>query len=262
MSEGSNQVAVRNQWTPKQVIRHQLDQSAEQFSNALAGRIDKAEFARICMTTFSKGGERMANVTPESFLAACMEAAQLGLRPEGTLGEAYIIPRKDRKTGRTLANFQIGYQGVLKLAMRAGVVKIEARVAFEDEEFEVVYGTQPGINHRPNLHAPLKGRQILAAYAVATLKGGETQFEVVDRDELDRTAEKSGHPGNRTPSDVWRDHPVAMAKKTAILRLCKFLPNPDHHAKRALQDADKALHTSEAITVEQIDTKGATLADV
>ncbi len=217
---------------PGDVIKVFLDHSQDQLSKALAGRIDPDEFARICLTTFRKGGDRMAKVSPTSFLAACMEAAQVGLRPEGVLGECWIIPRRGQ------AHFQLGYQGALKLATRGDVEKIEARVAFDDEEFSVSLGTSPAIIHTPKLGEKLKGRHIVAAYAVATFGSGKTQFEVVDRDELDRTAERSGDPRDRTPSDVWRSYPVAMAKKTAILRLCKALPNPDHNAKRLLQQAE------------------------
>lgn len=51
-----------------------------------------------------------------SFLAALMNAAQLGLEPNTPLGQAYLIPYKNKSVLE--CQFQIGYKGLIDLAYR------------------------------------------------------------------------------------------------------------------------------------------------
>lgn len=39
------------------------------------------------------------------------------------LGFAYVLPYKDNKAGKTLAQFQMGYKGFVQLALRSGQFK-------------------------------------------------------------------------------------------------------------------------------------------
>lgn len=245
-SERKSHAAVINEW---------LDQATSHIEQALSGRIEVGQFKRECLTAFRSGGPGMMKVEPRSFVAACMEAALVGVRLDRVLGEGWIIPRRNNKSGITLAQFQLGYPGAIKLAVRGSVVKVEARVVFEDEhssgDFDWDYGTSPFIKHKPHLGVDPRGRSVFAAYAVATFASGETQFEIVDRPELDRTAAASKNP-------VWRQHFVPMSRKTAVLRLRKYLPNHDEVAMRALRMDDLRDQGIEAgfddsITVEQME---------
>lgn len=50
---------------------------------------------------------KLKDCTQLSFLAALMNAAQLGLEPNTPLGQAYLIPYNSQ--------FQIGYKGLIEL---------------------------------------------------------------------------------------------------------------------------------------------------
>lgn len=52
--------------------------------------------------------QKLAECTPMSFIAALMNAAQLGLEPNTPLGQAYLIPYKNK--GVLECQFQLGYR--------------------------------------------------------------------------------------------------------------------------------------------------------
>lgn len=71
---------------------------------------------------------------PMSVIASCMVAATMDLPIDRNLGYAWIVPYKDGKTGRMLAQFQMGYRGYIQLALRTGkYAKINALPIHEGE---------------------------------------------------------------------------------------------------------------------------------
>lgn len=121
--------------------------------------------------------------TPESILGAFLEAASLGLRFEGPLGEAYLNPRsvKDSKDKasklvyRDEAQLQVGYRGLMRLARRdPRVRKIEAILVHENDIFEHRLGSAPFLNHTWDVRQP-RGR-IVAVYAAVRYHDGFYDF--------------------------------------------------------------------------------------
>ena len=206
-----------------------------QITKALAKMLDPEQFIRICMTHYQRGGDTMRKADPRSFVAACVEAAQLGLKPDSILGDCYLIPRWDKNAGGVMVNFQLGYRGLMKLARRGGEVsEIAAEVVYANDEFDVQLGTDRRIIHRPwYILGKSDPGEVIAAYGTAKLSDGTQVFKVVTRRDLDAAAERSGDPRNKDLSNVWRQHFEAMCMKTAITRLGKWLPMPDD-SKRAL----------------------------
>ncbi|EFN8903469.1 exodeoxyribonuclease VIII [Escherichia coli] len=112
----------------------------------------------------------------------------------------------------------IGYRGMIDLARRSGqIASLSARVVREGDEFSFEFGLDEKLIHRPgeNEDAP-----VTHVYAVARLKDGGTQFEVMTRKQIElvRSLSKAGNNG------PWVTHWEEMAKKTAIRRLFKYLP--------------------------------------
>jgi recombination protein RecT len=240
----SGAVAKVSRQNPVSVIRGMLDANSAQLDAALVKQIDKDQFVRICMTHFQRGGDRMMEADPRTFVAACVEAAQLGLKPDSILGECYLLPRKDKRAnggkGGYAVNFQIGYRGVMKLVRRGGEVsEISAEIAYENDEFSVELGTSRRIVHRPwyTIGAKEPGK-IVAAYAIAKLTDG-IQFKVLPESELVEISKMSGNPFDAKQSNVWANHPAAMRMKTASLRLCKWLPMPDDSKRALLRDDNR-----------------------
>ncbi len=72
------------------------------------------------MLSIVSNNELLATADHKSILNAAMTAATLDLPINQNLGFAYIIPYNDRKTGKVLAQFQMGYKGFIQLAQRSG----------------------------------------------------------------------------------------------------------------------------------------------
>ena len=60
---------------------------------------------------------------PGTILSSALLGESLNLSPSPQLGMYYIVPYKDRKSGRTVGSFQIGYRGYIQLAIRSGYYK-------------------------------------------------------------------------------------------------------------------------------------------
>jgi len=70
-----------------------------------------------------KDNDQLSQAEPSSVLNAAMTAATLDMPIDNNLGMAYIVPYKDGKSGKTYAQFQLGYKGFIQLAQRSGQFK-------------------------------------------------------------------------------------------------------------------------------------------
>ena len=61
--------------------------------------------------------------TNPSILSAALLGEALNLSPSPQLGQFYMVPYNNRKTGQKEAQFQLGYKGYLQLAERSGYYK-------------------------------------------------------------------------------------------------------------------------------------------
>lgn len=155
----------------------------------------------------------------ESLYVAVSNCGQLGLEPN-LLGEAYLVPYRNKKTGRTEAQFLPGYRGLVKLARRSGeLATIEAHVVHEKDTFTFAYGDQPHIEHVPYSGDDDPGR-LTFGYAVAVFKDGSRQRDVMSRREIEAVRTRS----MASDSGPWVTDYEEMAKKTVVRRLCKMLP--------------------------------------
>ena len=90
-----------------------------------------AQFIRTALTAINKN-PKLLECTPASLISALLQAAQLGLSPDGILGEAYLIPFYDSRFQKNIVQFIPGYRGLVQLAMRSGLIKtIQSREVYE-----------------------------------------------------------------------------------------------------------------------------------
>ena len=88
---------------------------------ALPAVLTPERFIRMALSAINNTPE-LANCTPMSFIAviaALINAAQLGIEPNTPLGQAYLIPYKNK--GILECQFQLGYKGLIDLACRTGL---------------------------------------------------------------------------------------------------------------------------------------------
>lgn len=69
-----------------------------------------------------------------TILSAGLQGAALDLSPSPALGHFYMVPFEDRKNGRTVATFQIGYKGYIQLAIRSGQYRRINVIALKEGE--------------------------------------------------------------------------------------------------------------------------------
>ena len=100
-----------------------IKQMQGEIKKALPAVMTPERFTRIVLSALSTN-PKLGQTTPQSFLAAMMTAAQLGMEPNTPLGQAYLIPFYNNKTHCSECQFQLGYKGLIDLAYRSGEVSI------------------------------------------------------------------------------------------------------------------------------------------
>lgn len=91
--------------TRPKTMRDYIKSMEGEIAKALPSVITPERFTRIVTTALSSNPE-LANTTPASFLGAMMTAAQLGLEPNTPLGQAYLLPYRNK--GVLECQFQLG----------------------------------------------------------------------------------------------------------------------------------------------------------
>lgn len=207
-----------------------------EIKRALPSVLTPERFTRMALSAINNT-PKLAECTPMSFIAALMNAAQLGLEPNTPLGQAYMIPYKNKGVLET--QFQIGYKGLLELAYRnERMQSIEAHTIYENDDFYYELGLNPQLRHIPEWK---ERGEIKGFYAVFKLDNGGYRFEVMSRYDIDQYATRYSKAFTSEYSP-WRSNYEAMAKKTVIKQLLKYAPMKS--------DFQKAISMDESIKTE------------
>lgn len=195
-----------------------LEQYKGEVARALPRHVTPERMLRIAMTSARKNPE-LLTCSPESFLGAVIQSAQVGLEPDTPLGHAALVPFNNRATGKKEVNFMPMYRGYMDLVYRCADHPILDPVAvYEGDHFKWRKGTNPGIEHEP---MPRKdGAKLTHAYVVSTFADGRKVFTVMTRAEIEACRARS-KAQKFTP---WQTDYEAMSLKTVIRRHCKYLP--------------------------------------
>ena len=169
---------------------------------------------------------KLKQADPLSFLGALMNCAALGLEPNTPMGHAFLIPFENRRKGIIEVQVVIGYKGLIDLARRSGhITAIHAGIHYSDDElWEYEEGTEARLRHVPG---PQDGEK-LHAYAIARFREGGHAYVVLPWSRVLKI--RDGSSGYRTAvrynktDNPWQTHIEAMAQKTAIRALAKYLP--------------------------------------
>lgn len=221
-------------------VRQLVERQIPEIKRAVPRGIDPQRFARVALTTF-QNVPALLDCTPASLMGALMQAAAWGLELDPVLGQAYLIPYRDK------CQLIIGYQGLIELARRSKDVRnVIARAVHEKDEFSYSFGLDETLKHRP-----FPGEDpgpLTYVYAVAylsdtmELRGGAPWqakvFDVMSVADVERIRGRSAAKN----SGPWQTDYEAMARKTVIRRLCKYLPKSVELASAVALDeqADRA----------------------
>lgn len=227
---------ARGQQAAKQelTLAQQIERMQVEYQRAMPKGTEAVQLVRdalTCLRTIRK----LDQCEAPSVLGALMTCAQLGLRP-GVLGQAWPVPFWDNKAGpvneRTgkprggyRAQLVIGYQGLVELAHRSGrVASLIARTVHASDVFEVDYGLADNLIHKPNVNGN-RGEPI-AYYAIVKFVNGGHAFYVMSHPEM--LAYRDKYASTKTKEGVvfgvWKDNFEAMAHKTCVRQLAKWMP--------------------------------------
>lgn len=216
---------VSKELTPQKKMAGMLQKMLPEIKKAVGQTMTPERFTRIALSLFN-GNPQFWEASPTSFLSALMQSAQCGLEPNTVLGEAYVIPYKNTKQGITEVNFQVGYKGILKMALNTGLYEaIYAHEVHEGDEFSYEYGLNKNLIHKP---ADNPSTKVTHYYAVYKLKNGGFDFVVWSRDRVEEHAREFSknylYKGQINKSSVWFKNFDSMAKKTVLLDVLKYAP--------------------------------------
>lgn len=190
----------------------------KQFQLAMPKGVEAAQLIRDAITVI-RANPKLLEASQASLMGCLMTCAQLGLRPGvGALGHAYIIPFKGQ------AQLIIGYQGLIELAQRSGkIASLSARIVYQNDDFDVEYGLEEKLRHKPVLFGE-RGPAI-GYYAVVHYTTGGHSFIFANRTEIEQHRDKFAMAKrNGGVFGPWVDHFDAMAQKTVIRELAKYMP--------------------------------------
>ena len=169
LTKGNNGAVTEKK--PNKTIYEIIKAGEKQFAAALPKHLNSERFTRIAITTIRQN-PKLAECNAESLLGSLMTIAQLGLEP-GVLGQCYLIPFKNNKLGTIECQFQLGYKGMIELLRRTGQLSdIYAYTVYSNDEFDIEYGLDRTLKHKPAFTNPEGRGEIVGFYSVAILKDG------------------------------------------------------------------------------------------
>ena len=222
----NNQVAT----SEKKTMQTYIKSMEGEIKKALPSVLTPERFTRMVLSAISTN-QQLGSCTPSSFLGAMMSAAQLGLEPNTPLGQAYILPYKNK--GVLEAQFQLGYKGLIDLAYRSGEVEVvQAHIVYENDTFECEYGLTPKLTHVP---ADSERGIAIKVYAMFKTKSGGYGFEVMSMDDVREHAKKYSKSFGSSYSP-WATNFEEMAKKTVLKKCLKYAPLKSDFVRGVTQD--------------------------
>jgi len=203
---------MSNALHPAHQFRNVVESKASDFLQAMAGTEEGAKAAGRVALAFRQAAQtndRLYSCDPVSVAQAVALSAMTGLMPGGPLPDVYLLPR-----GKTL-QWQVSHRGFSKLAARNGV-RLRTKAVFESDKFHVIEGTEPSLEHVPDLSAQQSWDTLTAVYVVAHYKDGTKDFVVIRKADIEkRRANSDAYKRNKNQSP-WGQWPIEMALKTGL----------------------------------------------
>jgi len=190
--------------------------AAKELERALPKGKDVQRYIRGVLSTLAmeKEGSKLLLCSPLSIMKCVMTCAQLGLDLDAK-GHAYMVPYKGEATVIP------GWKGYIFRARQSPILSaIYVEAVYSCDSFSVVKGTDPKIEHYPDVSSAKYGidKDITHFYAVAKMKSGDVEFEVMTRAQVDKI---------KGATDIWNIHYGQMGRKTVWRRLAGRLQFPE-----------------------------------
>lgn len=161
---------------------------------------------------------------PQSVMFAGIKATALNLPLDPNLGFAYIIPYWDNNKRIQKAQFQMGYRGLLQLAIRSG--QMAAINVTDVREGEIIDEDILTGEIKMKKADDRTAKKIVGYAAYMRLTNGFAKTLYSTREEVEAHAIRFSKQKTKDGklANVWASDFDAMAKKTVLKALLKFAP--------------------------------------
>lgn len=196
---------------------------------------------------------KLLECEPSSVINSFMTMAQLELMPSDVSGEAYILPYKG------VAQFQLGYQGLVTLFYRSGAKDITAEIVYKNDTFKYINGE---VLHEPDVFNDDRGEPI-GAYVIVTVQSGGKVTKVMSKKDILTIGKKfSKSFGTKfSPWDSKNDPELWMWKKTVLKQAAKLVPK-NTAIVQAIAEDNKDSVFADRVNQATEDTKSITMGNL
>jgi len=224
----SNALSIRDQ------LKAGKSDYVDQIAQALPSHINPDRMVRMVLTSFAEV-PKLAQCDAASVWKSVLSCCAIGLEP-GALGHAYLLPYNTKEGMK--CQLQMGYKGLIELAMRSGKVSsIYADAVHDNDEFIYERGTDEKLVHKPCMRSD-RG-EAYCYYAYAKMKDGGFNADVMFMEDILAIKDRA-----KASFGPWKTDFSEMAKKTVIKRLCKKLPlSPELHEAIHLDNQSTGIQT-------------------
>ncbi|AKT91709.1 recombinase RecT [Campylobacter gracilis] len=214
-----NQLQIREQ-DARELVRAKMD-----VIKTITGG-DKAKMSAFAASLTAMASDPALSIcSVQSVIGAGLEIVRLGLNPNKTFGQAYVVPFKNK------AQLQIGYKGWLSLAYRNGWI-FRALAAYKCDEFEINFaGIKDDIEFSPNYDERDETNSLwvfnnLRGVIVYVKDAGGNEFsEFVPFKKLEQLRLKSQNQKDKEAlTNIWGEWAEEMYKAKAIKYVATRLP--------------------------------------
>lgn len=173
---------------------------------------DKAKPFITSVLSVVNDNKLLQKANPQSIMSAAMTAATLNLPIQPSLGFAYIVPYRQNGQNAQNAQFQIGYKGLIQLAIKSGqITSINADKVYQ-EQF-ISYNPLFGELNIDFTQDHIKGEKPIGYFAAFSLINGFKKVTYWTRQEVEEHAKRFSKSFKNGP---WNTDFDAMARKTVL----------------------------------------------
>lgn len=156
--------------------------------------------------------------TQDSIISSFMKCAEYDLYPSSVSWEVYILPYQ--KGNIKVAQFQLGYKGIIALLKRSGI-NVYTDIVKANDTCKITSGFDQNIIHE----YPLTDRgEAIGVYAIAKVDGEKTIKYMSKPEVLEFKKFSKAWNSEYSPWNPKNDPELNMWRKTAIKQIAKNLP--------------------------------------
>lgn len=157
---------------------------------------------------------KLLQCSPKSIQLALLDCVLSGVYPDGKQA-SLIVRGKD-------CSLEIMAQGIIKSALRSGIAsKIVTRAVYDSDIFRLKMDSSGDQTFEHEVDITKKRGKVVASYCIIKLKSGEVITELLRYEDIQecKAAAKTDY--------VWKKWEGEMARKSALRRAMKYIPDGD-----------------------------------